>query len=173
MFLNHLKDFAAKKIVKNHLEGTALLPSGDPIRTVGILIDESYFGHREALIDALRKEGLEDASINVLAFRDKVKKSDVFNYPVFSHADITWTATISRPQVRQFIDTPFDLLIDYYDVEKAALLLVSHLSKAKFRVGFASVDKRLHHFMIDTTAEQYGIFAAELAKYLRILNKIK
>lgn len=173
MFLNHLKDFAAKKIVKNHLEGAALSTSGEPIGTVGILIDESYFAHREALIDTLRKEGFPDASIEVLAFRDRAKKSEVFNYPVFSHADISWTATISRPQVRKFIDTPFDLLIDYYDVEKAALLLVSHLSKARFKVGFASVDKRLHHFMIDTTTEHYGIFAAELAKYLKILNKIK
>ncbi len=172
MFLNHLKDFAAKKIVKNQLEGTALLTSEEPVRSIGILIDESYFPHRRELVEALRSEGL-DGSIDVLAFRDKVRKNETFDHPVFSHADISWTATITRPQVRKFIDTPFDLLIDYFDVEKAALLLVSHLSKARFKAGFASVDKRLHHFMIDTTAENYGTFAAELAKYLRILNKIK
>ena len=172
MFLNHLKDFTAKKIVKNNLAGAALLPSENKIRSIGLLVDESYFGHREQLVAALQREGLSGATVEVLAFRDKVKKSESFEYPVFSHADITWAATISRPQIRKFIDQPFDLLINYYDTEKAALLLVSHLSKASFKVGFASVDKRLNHFMIDTTAENYDVFATELIRYLKILNKL-
>jgi hypothetical protein len=65
-----------------------------------------------------------------------------------------------------------DLLINYYDTEKVALLLVSNLSKASFKVGFASIDKRLNHFMIDTNAENYIVFMSELFKYLKILNKI-
>jgi hypothetical protein len=60
----------------------------------------------------------------------------------------------------------------YYDTEKVALLLVSNLSKASFKVGFASIDKRLNHFMIDTNAENYTVFMSELFKYLKILNKI-
>ncbi len=172
MFLNHLKDFAAKKIVKNSLTGAPLLASGEEIRTVGILLDETEFARRDELLQALRSKGLGEAEFGILAFRDKVRKNDSFDYPVFSHADITWAATISKPVLRRFIDTPFDLLINYYDVEKAGLLLVSHLSKAKFKAGFASVDKRLNHFMIDSTADQYELFASELIKYLKILKKI-
>jgi L-rhamnose mutarotase len=64
------------------------------------------------------------------------------------------------------------LLINYYDTEKAALLLVSNQSKASFKVGFSSIDKKLNHFMIDTNAENYKVFIEELFKYLKILNKI-
>ena len=49
---------------------------------------------------------------------------------------------------------------------------LSNLSKAIFKVGFASIDKRLNHFMINTNAENYKVFAEEMFKYLRILNKI-
>ncbi|HCQ14581.1 MAG TPA: hypothetical protein DIU01_15210, partial [Flavobacterium sp.] len=71
-----------------------------------------------------------------------------------------------------FTNASFDLLISYYDIEKAPLILVTNLSKANFKVGFASVDKRLNHFMIDTNAENYKVFIEELFKYLKILNKL-
>jgi hypothetical protein len=172
MFLNYLKDFSTKKIVKNSLSNAKLLLSENKIKTVGILFDETYFYEREALVAELIQNGIDEKDIQVLVFKDKIKKNEVFDYPVFSRKDFSWTAAIDKPQVKDFIAKDFDLLINYYDTEKAPLLLVSHLSKAGFKVGFAAVDKRLHHFMINTHAENYKVFMDELFKYLRILNKI-
>ena len=104
--------------------------------------------------------------------RIKLKKNEVFDYPTFSHNDLSWHGTVDKREVKDFIAEPFDLLINYYDIEKVALLLVSHQSKASFKVGFASIDKRLNHFMIETNAENYKVFMDELFKYLKILNKI-
>jgi len=81
-------------------------------------------------------------------------------------------AQVDGKEFANFTNTNFDLLLSYYDVEKAPLLLITHLSKASFKVGFASVDKRLNHFMIDTNAENYKVFMEELFKYLKILNKL-
>ncbi|MBC8882701.1 hypothetical protein H9X57_02750 [Flavobacterium piscinae] len=55
---------------------------------------------------------------------------------------------------------------------KTPLQIVTHKSKADFKVGFTSTDKRLNHFMIDTDVENYTVFVDELFKYLRILNKL-
>jgi hypothetical protein len=52
------------------------------------------------------------------------------------------------------------------------LLAVSNQSKAGFKVGFASIDKKLNHFIINTTAEKHEEFMTELVKYLKILNKL-
>jgi len=172
MFLNFLKDFSTKKIVKNNLSNATLVSSSKLIRTIGILFDETYFQEREALVAELIKNGIQAENIEILVFKDKIKKHEILDYPTFSHKDFSWTATIDKSEVKAFTDSEFDLLINYYDVEKAALLLVSHLSKASFKVGFSSVDKRLHHFMITTHAENYKIFAEELFKYLKILNKL-
>ena len=80
--------------------------------------------------------------------------------------------TFDDKELNAFEATPFDLLISYYDTEKAALLLFTHLSKASFKVGFSNIDSRLNHFMINTKAENYKVFVDELFKYLKILKKI-
>ncbi len=172
MFFNYIKELLTKKIVKNSLLNVKLSSSDISIKTVGIIFDESYFYEKEDLVKELVKNGILEENIKVLVFKDKVKKKEVFDYPVFSYTDLTWNGRIEKKEVNDFVAETFDLLINYYDTEKSALLLVSHLSKASFKVGFSVVDKRLNHFMIDTNAENYKVFIDELFKYLRILNKI-
>jgi hypothetical protein len=172
MFLNYLKNFFTQKIVKKNLSNVKHAPANETIRTVGIIFDESYFYEREALVQELVQHGIAESDIKVLVFKNKIKKNEQFDYPVFSHKDLSWTATFDKSEVKDFIARRFDLLINYYDTEKAALLLVSNQSKATFKVGFASIDKKLNHFMIDTNAENYKVFIDELFKYLKILNKI-
>jgi hypothetical protein len=172
MFLNYFKDFLTKKNVKNSLSNVKHLSSEAKIKTVGIIFDESYFYEREALVRELLQNGIVETDIKILVYKDKVKKNEVFEYPVFSHKNLSWHGTIDQKEVQDFIKNPYDLLINYYDTEKVALLLVSHLSKASFKVGFATVDKRLNHFLINTNAENYKVFMDELFKYLKILNKI-
>lgn len=172
MFLNHLKNFFTKKIVKDTILNVKHIESNDYIKTVGIVFDESYFYEKEALVQELVKNGIVENNIKILVFKDKIKKNEVFDYPTFSHKDLSWTATFDKSEVKDFIAQRFDLLINYYDTEKSALLLVSNQSKASFKVGFSSIDKKLNHFMINTNAENYQIFIEELFKYLKILNKI-
>ncbi len=172
MFLNYLKNFFTKKIVKDTLLNVKHIESDSNIKTVGIIFDESYFYEKEALVQELVKNGIFERNIKILVFKDKIKKNELFDYPTFSHKDLSWTATFDKSEVKDLIAQKFDLLINYYDTEKSALLLVSNQSKASFKVGFSSIDKKLNHFMIDTNAENYQIFIEELFKYLKILNKI-
>jgi hypothetical protein len=172
MFLNYLKDFFTKKTVKKGLSNAADSTTASTINTVGIIFDESYFYEKEALVGELVANGIPESNVEMLVFKNKIKKNEIFDYPVFSNKDLSWRATFSKSEVRNFIDRDFDLLINYYDTEKSALMIVSNLSKAKFKVGFASVDNKLNHFMINTTAENYQVFMEELFKYLKILNKL-
>jgi hypothetical protein len=172
MFLNYFKDLATKKIVKKSISNVYQSTSDKVIKTVGIIFDETYFYEKEALVKELIYNGINQNDIKILVFKNKIKKNEIFDYPVFSNTDITWLATIDKKEINDFIATPFDLLINYYDTEKPILLLVSHLSKASFKVGFSVIDKRINHFMIDINAENYKVFTEELFKYLKILNKI-
>lgn len=172
MFLNYLKNFFTKKKVKDTLSNVNHIASDDFIKTVGIVFDETYFYEKEALVQELVNNGILENKIKILVFKDKIKKNEIFDYPTFSHKDLSWTATFDKSEVKDFIAQKFDLLINYYDTEKSALLLVTNQSKASFKVGFSSIDKKLNHFMINTNAENYKVFVEELFKYLKILNKI-
>ena len=172
MFFNYIKELLTKKTVKKSLSNVKLSSSDGLIKTVGIIFDETYFYEKDDLVKELVSEGILETNVKVLVFKNKIKKTETFDYPVFSYKNLSWNGKIEKSEVQQFVNEPFDLLINYYDTEKAALLLVSQLSKANFKVGFSVVDKRLNHFMINTNAENYKIFVSELFKYLRILNKI-
>ncbi len=172
MFLNQIKDFIVKNKVKKRLSNAIPNFNPNPIKTVGIIFDETHFEKKVALINELIKKGIALEKISVLIFNTVIKKNQPFEHPTFSSNDFTMSANFKNPDVNEFILKKFDLLINYYDIEKAALLQVSNLSKANFKVGFSSIDKRINHFMINTTTDNYKIFIEELFKYLKILNKI-
>ena len=70
---------------------------------------------------------------------------------------------------------PEPLLIrkhSYYNDDKPFLLLLTHKAKAKFKVGFSTVEKRLNHLLINIDFANYKGFTNELFRYLKILNKI-
>ena len=171
MFLDFLKKFLLKRKLK---QAFGILPdhfSDDKIKTVGLIIDETYFSGKEQLLQELIAIGIEEKAITLLLYHDKNKKRDT-NFTSFSLKSVSWTGAIGDQEIKDFKAKNFDLLISYYDVEKAPLLLVTQRSQAKFKVGFATIDKKYNHFSIEIVAEQSTIFVQELFKYLKILNKI-
>jgi hypothetical protein len=172
MFLNYIKDFFTLKLIKKSLSNVKISVTESKVQTVGILFDETYFYEKESLVQSLISFGIVADNISTLVYKDVIKKNETFDYPTFSHKDLSWKATFDNSAVKEFVAQRFDLLINYYDMPKSPLLVVSNQSKAVFKVGFASIDKKLNHFIINTTAEKHEIFMAELAKYLKILNKI-
>lgn len=172
MFLKFIKDFSVKRLLKNTLHNVKPTNLVAPIEKIGLLIDESYFLSKDLLINELCKFNIKKENINVLLYKDKIAKNESFLFPCFSLNEINWNGNISQNSVLDFINTPFQVLISYYDIEKAPLLLVTNQSKAQFKVGFSTIDKKLNHLMIATTAENYSVFTNEFFKYLKILNKL-
>lgn len=172
MFLKFLKNFILKRKLKNSLLNVNNTSSATMITTVGILIDESYFKDSEGLVKELTDNGIKSEDISILLYKDKIKKNEESNYPVFNLNDVSWSGSISRAEVIEFTNKDFDMLVSYYDIEKAALLLVTQKTRSNFKIGFSTIDKRLNHFMINTVAENYHVFSNELFRYLKILNKI-
>lgn len=172
MFYTIIKNFFLKKNVIKRLATQNLIASNDKVLTIGVLVDETYFAETSQLVERIISQGIQKNNISIIVYKDKIKKKDVLNEPYFSLKNISISGEIDKKGVIDFLETPFDLLINYYDVNKYALLLLSSKSKAKFKVGFDTVDKRINHFIIKTLVEDYNEFVLELFKYLKILNKI-
>ena len=163
MFYKIIKNFFLKKNVTKRLLKEKNQLVQQKITTVGLLVDETYFSNTEGLVEQLISQGIE---------KDKIKSKELIASPFLSLKNISFGGEIDKTEVLNFLDTPFDLLINYYDVNKYALLLLSIKSKANFKVGFDTVDKRVNHFIIKTLVDEYEMFTLELFKYLKILNKI-
>lgn len=159
-------------MLKKKLQNVKSNSSTVSIQTVGLLVDESYFFDKEAVVQELIANGINESNIKLIVHTDKLKKNEVYLQPTFSIKHLNWKSEIINAQVNDFINEKFDLFISYYDVEKAILLNITYNSKALFKVGFSSIDKRLNHLMINTNAENHTVFVHELFRYLKILKKI-
>ena len=172
MFYKIIKNFFLKKIVSKWLLKQKDQLVQQKITTVGLIVDETYFSNTAGLVEQLISQGIEKEKITVLIYKDKIKSKELIASPFLALKNISLAGEIDKPEVVNFLDTPFDLLINYYDVNKYVLLLLTIKSKANFKVGFDTVDKRVNHFIIKTLVDQYEMFTLELFKYLKILNKI-
>ncbi|RTY66693.1 hypothetical protein EKM05_03970 [Flavobacterium sp. GSP27] len=172
MFLNYIKNFFVKKTLKNSFQNLKSNGSVAGVQTIGLVVDTTGFAETELLVKEILSYGILPENIKIIVYNDKLKQISEKKYPIFSARDLNWKGQIASTEVNAFSNEKFDLLISYYDIEKAILLQVTHNSKAQFKVGFSSIDQRLNHFMIKTEVNSYRIFSSELFKYLKLLNKI-
>lgn len=170
--MNYIKDFFVKKTLKKSFQNLKNSESVTVVKTIGLLIDASRFFETELLIQQLAANGIPRENITTIIYAGTFTKTVEEKYSVFNSGNLQWNGEISSPEINVFISEKFDLLISYYDLEKTLLLKITHNSKAHFKVGFSSIDKRLNHFMIKTEVHNYTIFVSELFKYLKLLNKI-
>ena len=167
MFLNYIKEFFVKKSLKNDLNNVKIEAFTSNIQTVGLLVDESDFQYSEVIVEELQLNGIRPKTIKIVSYTAKFKEREEYSNPTFGKKHINWKGEITENFLTDFIETEFDLLISYYDVEKTILMIVTNKSKAKFKVGFAPIDKKLKRWMIATTIESYKLFISELFKYLK------
>lgn len=170
--MNYIKDFFVKKTLKKSFQNLKNSESVTVVKTIGLLIDASRFFETELLIQQLAVNGIPRENITTIIYAGTFTKTVEEKYSVFNSGNLQWNGEISSLEINVFIGEKFDLLISYYDLEKTLLLKITHNSKAHFKVGFSSIDKRLNHFMIKTEVHNYTIFVSELFKYLKLLNKI-
>ena len=172
MFLNYIKNFVLKKILKKSLHNVKDESLNSPIIKVGLIVDESDFLKTTALKQEIISNGISENNIKVIVFRDVLKSKEVYFEPTFGLKDLNFKGEFRQQQINEFLSEKFDLLINYYNEEKPFLSLLTNSSKAKFKVGFSTVDKRLNHFLINIDLDNYKEFTSELFRYLKILNKI-
>ncbi|MNK85960.1 hypothetical protein D3C87_1058570 [compost metagenome] len=167
MFLNYIKEFFVKKSLNVNLNNEKSGVFTKNIQTIGLLIDESFFESSEALIKEITLQGIALENIKVLAYREKFKEKEAYPRPTFGKKHINWNGEITESFLNEFINSEFDLLLSYYDVENIFLMLVTSKSKAKFKIGFSAVDQNLSRLMINTELGNYKLFVSELFRYLK------
>jgi hypothetical protein len=167
MFLNYIKEFCVKKSLKKNLRISKNEVFTCNAQTIGLLIDESDSLYSKELMTELVSHGIAPKNIKIVTYRDKFEKKKEYSELTFGKKHMNWKGEVTEVFLNEFIKTEFDLLISYYEKEKPILMLITSLSKAKFKVGFSSVDARLNRLMIDTAIGNYKLFVSELFMYLK------
>jgi hypothetical protein len=172
MFLKIIKNFLLKNKVSKLLSNTPANHSSSIIKSVGVIFDGNLNLKIENVIKELVKQGIEENQIKVLVFKNKINKNEVFDHELVTYKEFNWSGELTHSKSELFLNTNFDLLINYHEFDKPPLVYLSYLSKANFKVGLNTQDKIVNKFMVKTNIYNYQLFIDELFKYLKILNKI-
>ncbi|MCF2873944.1 MULTISPECIES: DUF6913 domain-containing protein [unclassified Tenacibaculum] len=154
--------FVDKNIHKNH--------KSNLIKKVAILLDN------ESLVNVMisnltSKLPFKKENITVLIFREYSKKDE--ESPLFfSDNDFGFNASLKSDNLKEFVKKEYDLLINYTKTPNLYTNMVTLLSQADLKAGFANIDDRLYDIVISDEGQNEAILNQELKKYLTILNKI-
>jgi len=158
-----------KAIRKKHQESQLI--HNEHIKSVGVLIDEESYLKNDVIYLLQSHLGIGEEAIQLFVMR-KYRKKDPPSAIHVTAKDFGWVGEINNQNLQEFIDNPFDLLINFDAYNNLYIKYITLLSKGKFKVGFTKTDDRLFNFMMVHTEDNLKPYVSELKKYLKILNKL-
>ena len=157
-----------KKVLELELETRH--STADKIHTVGILITDEIFSCVDILQYVHDVLGIS-RNVHIYRYR-KFDKTDKKSFKHFTEKDMNWQGVVTDASFEVFLETPFDLLISFFDAIQLYLEFATLKSKATFKVGFSGVNDALFDLVIVEKANNPLSFMNETYKYLELLKKI-
>lgn len=172
MILKVFKEKSNQKFVEKTLSQRKVITGSNKVSSVGVLLNHSEFRNYDTVHKFL--DSLEINSINRKFFTfSSTGDVGLSNWErIFTAKDFGWNGKLKNPELQNFTETNFDVLICYFLEITPELKQIAAASKANFKVGISNVDERLFDLMINVPIKNFDIFKKELKKYLTILNKL-
>lgn len=142
----------------------------EEVYTIGVIASGEIYKWMKIEDEVERVLGL--GNIRIYNYRPYSSK-DVPSYKFFTEKDFNWKGKVKNKYFKDFIETPHDLLIGYFNKNNLYLENAVLRSNAKFKVGFANVNQQLYDMEIAEQPTRIESFLSELKKYLIIMNKLK
>jgi len=143
------------------------------IHTIGVLASASLFGSYDISRNLSQKLNKPHKNLEIIIFENLKDDFVTQHYNTFSEKDFGMFGKTKAQNLIDFVDTKYDLLINYCSSESVFANVVALRSQAAFKVSFANEElANLYDFTIDVDSNKVDIFNDELAKYLQILELI-
>lgn len=144
-------------------------------RTAGIIITLNDQESLELIKKFLNDLTNQNIKVYALAFVDHKKIPESFllwkGINLFSRKDLNWAGIPKSPEVKDFIDQPFDMLIDLTSDDSFAVQYISTLSRSKFKIGRTGNNAQCFDLMFELKKETpLGEYIENLSRYLDLLN---
>ncbi len=145
----------------------------DSIETIGVLADSRLFGSYDISRNLSQKLGKPHKNFEIIIFENLKDDFVTQHYNTFTEKDFGMYGKVKAPNLKDFVESKYDLLINYCNPESVYGNLVTVRSNARFKVSFATEELGdLYDFTISVDTNKIDVFNDELAKYLQIFELI-
>jgi hypothetical protein len=145
-------------------------------KTAGILFTPTDQASFEQIKHFLTYLGDYKLQIYVLGYIDAKTIPESFLFwkgiNLFSRKELSWSMIPKTPVVTDFIDKPFDVLLDLSLTDFFPVEYIARLSKSKFKVGRFTENHDSYDLMFDIENEKnLDSYLEYIKKYLNLINK--
>ncbi len=156
-----------KKEISSHQAGRSSMSIEDA-KSIGILFDGTDPGNRKLVLDYAEKLKKAGKKISLLAFYNSKQESEELDFPHFNRKQLDFALRPKTPEVLEFIEKQFDLLLNVCNQSVLQLDYVAARSKAKFRVGPFTEKTFCYDLMIDHSGKNdLGAFLQQVIFYMK------
>lgn len=175
MGIFNFKNKTAYKYIKKQSKNTSNLKNkiASQIHTVGIIAEANLFKTYDFTKRLSEDLGIDKSKIKVILFENKNTEKLQESYKYFYENSFGMYGKIKDEEVKSFVDTSFDLLINYCAEEIIYSQVIACKSKAKLKASFENEYASFYNLSINILGNKIDTFNKEIIKYLQILNLLK
>lgn len=143
------------------------------VESVGIVFDGTDDTEYKRVMSLVQKLEVASSRVSILAYMPKNRAVEKFyDFKFFTDDDINWFGKARSKRLLSFIDTPYSLLINFFDNPNYAVKFLVTSSSAKFKVGKYNSDETLqmHDLAIKIDDSKKFDFVEEAIKYLKLMK---
>ena len=170
-----IKSKSINKAIVNHLKQRKPYLNQIKLNKIAVIVDARKEIDVVSLVRFSSEFNIEPHNFSVIglktakSLKDHVETDSNRIYYDDSHFSIS--GDFNTDLLKSFVnDDSIDVLINFYSVDDPYLNLVASASKAKFKVGFMSVNNEINDLVLDVSENKTDQFVSELKKYLKILK---
>jgi hypothetical protein len=138
-------------------------------KNIGIVFPANDINQNDIIIEFIKKLKSMQKDVQILGYMPKREFFFVYPFPFISDKDTNWYGKPKGGTSGFFINTPFDLMVDFCSDECLPLEYISGVSSSKFRVGFNKEINNANYDLILIPKEKSDIsnLIQNLEKYLK------
>jgi len=158
-----------KKLLRQHSKRSAKVR---PVKTVAVLNNPDSGLNFENLKKIQKSLGLSSSQFHIFTFKQKNDHYNELRGIVASKEVFSAFGKIKSPEIIEFLDKNYDLLLDFTGLSNIYEKYLSLAIKSNFRVGYLN-DEELYDLMINVPVGDIKHYADETARYLKIIGLIQ
>ena len=170
-----IKNKSINKAIVNHIKKRQSYLSQIKLNKIAVIVDARKEIDVVSLVRFSSEFNIEPQNFSVIglktvkSLKDHVETDSNRIYYDESHFSIS--GDFNTDLLKSFVnDETIDVLINFYAIDDPYLNLVAAASKAKFKVGFMSVNNEINDLVLGIPENKTDLFVSELKKYLKILE---
>lgn len=172
MLLEKFKKRILRKNFKRKLYALAhaRVASSKKIQTIAVLTTHELSSQLN-ILDNLKHRFNTVTVVQMYTFKKRTKKAATDD-GCFTEKDFNWFGGVNNANFQSFLETPFDLVIGYFDEQHLYLELAIFKSSATFKIGFSNVNDALYDMIVHESTENVSVVNGLILKYMKILKKL-